>query len=169
MKEISKVVIAKIVCLVVLFIATVVGCHAHFNNIFKDWWDVKGVPEACKAVKACPSNAMAMERTFVAFTIIFVILSVISIVASFVIDAGKLRLPDAGYHAVAGLLLFISGILLIAAASQIDDATTPSTSPGQTIRLLREYTKYSNKLAGGSLAIIDALLYFATSGLIFKS
>lgn len=78
---------------VVLFVATVVGCHAHFNNAFKDAWDMDGYPELCKLVDTCPKSAMPMEKTFVALTIICLILSTISLVAGFLMDMKKFKGP----------------------------------------------------------------------------
>ncbi|OXA42493.1 uncharacterized protein LOC110859516 [Folsomia candida] len=194
-------VVIKVVALVVLFVATVVGCHAHFNNAFKDAWDMDGYPELCKLVDTCPKSAMPMEKTFVALTIICLILSTISLVAGFLMDMKKFKGPDAGYHVLAGVLLFIAGILLIVAAVKIDEFIldgldqlggggfgTSSSSISAEGKLLSSFTspqmakalpdeiktearkqlKFYNKLAGGSLAIIDGILYFVAAGLIAK-
>ncbi|OXA48692.1 uncharacterized protein LOC110855028 [Folsomia candida] len=165
----SAQIILKIVSLVVLFIAMVVGCHAHFNNTWTTLWGTENYPEVCKKTFAnCPSSAMGMERTFVAFTIIIFVLSIANIVVGFLIDPKKNKIPDTGYHAVAGVILLIAGCLMIAAARGIDSAMVPEGIPSEARKSLWKGLKYSNKLAGGSMAIIDGLLYVITAGVIFK-
>ncbi|XP_021959093.1 uncharacterized protein LOC110854974 [Folsomia candida] len=162
-------IIAKLVCLVILFIALVVGSHAHFNNAWTRSWGNPGYPEYCRyAFPNCPSSAVGMEKTFVAFTIIIFILSIVSIIAGFLVKGKKFRIVDTGYHAIAGLLLIISGILMIAAANQIDSANVPDRIPELIRDSLRKEFKYSNKLAGGSMAVIDGVIYLVAAGLIFK-
>ncbi|OXA37512.1 hypothetical protein Fcan01_27762 [Folsomia candida] len=177
-------IVIKVVALIVLLVATVVGCHAHFNNEFKKTWDdMPGFADECKELSECPSEAIPMERTFVALTIICLILSTFSL--------------DAGYHGLAGVLLLISGILMIVAAIKIDDAIMDATGLGglswklssATSMLLstlkspptgkdivsdvkdeiRKELKFYNKLAGGGLAIIDGILYFVAAGIIARS
>lgn len=71
-----------------------VGCHAHFNNEFKKTWDdMPGFADECKELSECPSEAIPMERTFVALTIICLILSTFSLVAGFVMDVKKFKAP----------------------------------------------------------------------------
>jgi hypothetical protein len=74
-------------------VVVVVGCHGHFNSLWKDVWGQNGFSQACKITPGCPKSAIPMEKAFVAFVNICLILSSLSIIASFVMDASRIKIP----------------------------------------------------------------------------
>jgi len=183
------VLIVKVVAAVILFIALVVGGEAHANS---DWTDggkewrrlCEDINDGKKAVKKagvdvdgapphCPSESIGMELTFIIINAILLIVSIVMIIVPLVAGQ-RMKTCDGGYSAVAGILIIITGILMITSAVLIDNflrylAHINPIIEDERIKKGRESAKFFNKLAAGALAIIDGIIYIVLCCLICSS
>ncbi|CAL8137811.1 unnamed protein product [Orchesella dallaii] len=147
------------------------GLASHFDS---HWRTLNTKTSVCKQFKdaqssvavqlpACPP--FSMEEYFVSMIIICFILSSGALIISVLIDTSKgVHLYiDAGYHAVATLLLFIAGAVYTASGAQIRNLEQISGIPGGVVTL-----RSGEKIAAGVLTIIYALMYGAVAFLILK-
>jgi len=159
----------KIICIILLFIALVVGCLAHFKStFFKEWKKMSSAERELAVAFGAPPNAVLMEEVFLGITGMCLVISVAMMLASF-LKGDAIQNCEAGYYIVAGILLFIGGGLMIYAAKQIDDfirLSGLSLLSDETKKERRAENKIYNKFGAGALAILSGILYVINSCVI---
>jgi len=197
------VLIVKVVAAVILFVAFAVGIHAHVESKWTK--DFKQVSDMCEFLNEgrkqgkqlgmknedlppyCPTAAIPMELTFIIFTgIVFVVSIVMILVGLFVRD---FKNCDAFYSILAGIIILIVGIVMIISACLIDKfmrefltamlkgfgviKDKPDKVEQKNLKELvadmRKEVLFWNKLVAGCLAVIDGIIYMVAAAIICAS
>jgi len=137
--------IVKGVAAFFLLITLLIGGHAHFASQWKK--DMKeadfqlkcdGVDEArkvgnwivkvakafkfeVKEVPKCPKHALALEAVFITFCVICLVVGIVMIIIGVWKGERRIRILDAGWSVISGIVIIIAGILMILAALAIDN------------------------------------------------
>jgi len=192
----------KVIAAVILFVAFVIGIHAHYEGEFTKYYKGENVTKCENAndlknktegltknlgsdpkiqdqikiketdIPTCPTGAVPLELTFIAFTGILFVASVVMIILGMVVGQRTIKICDSFYSALAGILILIAGILMIVSACWIDkyrsggwfDKETPETK--KIVAEMRERDLFWNKIVAGCLAIVDGILYKVAASII---
>ncbi|ODM90661.1 hypothetical protein Ocin01_16024 [Orchesella cincta] len=151
----------KLAIIVLGIIVLIVGLLSHYESHWRKLYN-RPNDEMRERKKDVPR--LSIEEYYVAMIIIFLILSLVSIVGSFVIgmSKGRVKLIDFGYHILAALLLLIAGSLYISSAKKIGVLELEWDNGDPMILLL------GLKYFAGSLTIIQTILYCVVAIFIWK-